>query len=175
MNWLKRNMLALPALVVLLPATVLVVGGYEWWDYFSGRPVIALEPDEESEKPGTVELLGSTFGPAHGTLEAPETFDAPAGSAVLVVELPVDPGDEPYACLTPTLRETETGREWNEGSTRIAVPTMLTTACQGDATEPYVMHLHYLIPETAGESFTIELSVADAHPEFARIPVMFGC
>lgn len=169
MSWFKRNAVALGALVVLIPATVVVVGGYEWWDYFQGRPVIAIEPEASGE---AVTLHGAEFGPAVGVLGDPRTYDAPAETQVLAVTLPVQPGEIGPSCLTPTLREAATGREWNEASVRLTTPAMLMTSCQGkEMTDAYKMELHYLVPDSAEAPFTLELSIAEALPEFARIPV----
>lgn len=171
MKWVKRNTAALIALVVLVPATAIVVGGYEWWDYFSGRPVIAIEPDAQ-RAPGVVTLEGTNFGPALGEVHDAPAFDTPEGTRVVEVRLPIEPGEVGSGCFAPTLRELSTGRQWNEGSLRITGPTMLTTSCQGeDVLDPYELELYYLIPADAQEPLTLDLTVPHVLPEFLRIPV----
>ncbi len=183
----RRNLVALAALVVLVPATVGIVLQQERTETanaFGEFPVTGA-PGEALTVDGVV------LGPAEGTLRGPGTVpsDVPADTRVLVVTLPVDVGAGEGAggstgaegaglgCLSPILREAGgLGRDWTESSFELGYGFFgddeRLTSCPYDDVRRFELTLSYLIPEDATGPFVVDLVWADLLPRLARIPVV---
>ncbi len=163
-----RNGVALAALVVLVPATWLTITTLESESFASplgDRPVTA--------QPGApVEMNGIEIGP--GVARFVEEEAAPEGSRVVFVELPVDPNGSEVRCMSPRLREADgRGREWVESSYELGYGLFgdRLTGCPIEGTEPFTLMLTYLVAADATGPFHVDLTWADALPEFARLTV----
>ncbi len=166
--WIKRNWIALATVAVLLPATALVVGGNEWRDYTSGRPVDPVLPDTA----GQVSLGGSHFSLMDATLMRPQPETLPEGVHAIEVTVHVEPASVGVSCSAPTLVEVSTGREWSEASLRIVGASLSQSLCAGpEITDPYELRALYAVPEDAQGPFAIDVVIAEALPSFARLPL----
>ncbi len=168
-RWWRRNVLSLVALCVLLPVTFGVVAVNEWsrWDVGHPTKPVAVGPGESTE------YDAATIGPA--TAEFVDGDDsAPEGTRIVRASVAVAPGDEPIACITPLLRETEGAqRQWNEASAELdrEYDPDLRTYCDSEGTDQYSLTLEYLVPEDATGPFAIEVAAPAELPHFVRLVV----
>jgi hypothetical protein len=166
-GWWRANALALGALVVLIPAAALAMSWNEWAGIRQGTASepISLAPGESAE------YGGATVGPA--SAEFTDLPLAPQDARVISVTVRIDPGDPAIACAKPVLREVDgaqrqwnarddLGREWDSDHWDF---------CDSEATAPYEMEIDYLVPEDASGPFAVEISSAEALPEFVSAVV----
>ena len=166
--WIKRNWIALATVAVLLPATALVIGGNEWRDYTTGRPVDPIMPDAS----GQISLGDTHFSLLDATLMRPQPETLPEGVRAVEVTVHVEPANDGVSCSAPTLVETSTGREWSEASLRLVGASMPQSLCAGPGiTVPYELRALYAVPEGAQGPFTIDVVIAEELPSFARLPL----
>lgn len=170
-SWLRRNALALVAAAVLVPATALVIGGNEWWEYYAGRETfpVTVESGERAD------FSGATYGPATITevAEEPE-WQLPSGVKVLSAEVPVQPGDEPVRCSTPTLRELSgDGRRWTSAPFPVELPydEDMWGSCDSERSGTYTIVVPFLVPDDVSGALGVDLAVANELPRFLRFVV----
>lgn len=173
-GWWRLNRWSLPALAVLILATIGVIGGNEWNSYFSGRASIPVTVAAG----GSAELAGTTWGPATAhRLDADETasLQPPSATRLLEVTVPVTPGATAVGCQRPVLRETDGAqRQWNDASgtlPRSAVNDQ-PSSCLADATGPYSIVVPFLLPENAEGPFVLDLAVTESLPRFLRLALI---
>lgn len=166
-SWWRKNVVGLAAVAVLLPATFGVIAWQEWGTFNQNRatsPLIA-EPGDE------IDFAGGVIGPAASRFY--DDPDAPKGTRVVRVRVPIDPGDTPFRCATPPLRESNGAeRQWDEASQELrrGFDDDLTF-CSKDAEGPYQLTLEYLVPEDAGGPFYVDIDVVAEWPQFARLVI----
>ncbi len=171
-GWWRTNAAALGVLALVAPATVVVVGGYEWWEYYYlGTPVFATDASDD----GTIDYAGGTFGPARAEIVDPEQrpdLDVPAAGRMVVVTIPVAAGDT-TECTSPVLRETSTDRTWVDSSAQTRWPYDSTTSssCSWDGAGTYELRVPYLIPDDAEGPFSVEFFAVSDLPAYARLVV----
>lgn len=169
-GWWRRNALALGAVAVLLPVGVLVPAGVEWWRWSQSDAVFPTTAAAGER----IDWAGASWGPV--TVED-ETgafaADAPPGTRVLVVEIPVDPVDETPGCTTPVLRELGgAGREWGAALNEVDWRYEQPSSCETGSRAPFTVSVPYLVPDDAIAPFGIELTVPDELPGFLRLEVV---
>ncbi|NYF17013.1 hypothetical protein HDC37_001841 [Microbacterium sp. AK009] len=169
-GWWRRNALPLGAVAILLPVGVLVPTGVEWWRWSQADPVFPTTAAAGE----SVEWAGATWGPATAVDQTSlYAADAPAGTRVLVVEIPVDPGDLSPLCTTPALRELGgAGRQWGEATTEVDWRYERPTSCESGSPVPFTVSVPYLVPDDARGPFGVELTVPDELPGFLRLEVI---
>lgn len=165
-GWWRANAIALSALVLLVPATVLTMSWNEWGGTWPGSTqAIIVNPG------GSAQYAGATVGPA--TAEFTELPLAPHDARVLAVTVRIDPGNPAIRCPQPRLREIDGAqRQWNSrddlgrdwDADRRAF-------CDPDATAPYDLEIDYLVPADASGPFAVELTSVEAVPEFVSAVV----
>jgi len=168
-GWWRRNTIALGAAAVLLPATVLVVGGNEWLGYFSGRPVLAIDANAE----GVVEHAGATWGPVKSAIaENTEGLTVPPGAQVIIAQIRVDPKSKPVTCLAPLLVEQSTGRQWSQMRLELGLPwdSAEPTECVGTSTDSYDIFVPFIVPADAEGPYWVEIDTF-TNPEFVRFTI----
>lgn len=168
-SWWRSNLVALVALVVLVPATATTVGYQEWYQHFGfgARAVTAvMVPDDES-----VERLGATWGPLRGgEVQDLSGLDVPDDTRLLAVAVPVDASAEGIACETPKLVEQSTGREWRPVRLEIGLlsssdePERCLSAESGE----YEMIVPFVVPDDAEGPFWVDVFLYDSGGEFLR-------
>lgn len=167
-GWWRRNALALTAVLVLLPATAATIGLQEWNDYFSGRPSVPVMVESGEQ----IDFADAAWGPVRaGFARDPSSFRVPADAQLVIIEVPVEPGDQEVGCPAPVLVEAGTGRQWRDSSLRIGLSTYRPdepVSCQSNATEPYTIYVPYVVPADASGPFWVELSPVSAVPRFLR-------
>lgn len=176
MSWWKRNALALGVLVLLLPASVVVIAGNEWADYYLYRSTVPVDAQED----GTVDLGSATWGPVRA-VEITDTsaYTVPDGVKLIAVAVPVTPsGIITPSCMSPQLVEQSTGRQWNEMRSQLGIPysvdeqSACRVATEGDpALEPYELILAFGVPDDAEGPFWVEVSPARSVPRLARFSI----
>lgn len=175
MSWWRRNAVALGALVVLVPASLVVIAGNEWADYYLYRSTVPVDAQVD----GTIELGNATWGPVR-SVEITDTVDytVPDGVKVIAVAVPVDPGDEAPSCMAPQLVEQSTGRQWNEMRLELGIPYSLeeSASCvvptdDDPALDPYELILAFGVPDDAEGPFWVEVSPAESMPRLARFSI----
>jgi len=169
-RWWRRNAAALVAVAVLLPTTAAVIGAGEWWGANQGRPSIPTTIEARE----TGDFAGATWGPVRiGTPSADALADAPEGTRVIVVEVPVDPHGTTVSCGIPLLRETGGAqRRWNDALTDLDAGSRNPSQCPSDATAPFTIEVPYLVPSDAVGPFGLELTLGDQLPRYLllRLP-----
>lgn len=170
-SWLRRNAMALVATAVLVPATALVIGGSEWWGYYSGRDVFPVTVASGE----SAEFSGATYGPATITETAEDLeWELPQGTKVLSVEVPVQPGEEPAVCSQPSLRELSgDGRRWTKAPFPIELPYDDDTwgLCDSERSGTYIIAVPFLVPDDVSGPLAVDLAVEDELPRFLRFVV----
>ncbi|MGN7861880.1 hypothetical protein ACTJI8_14965 [Microbacterium sp. 22303] len=178
-GWWRSNALALCALVMLLPATVLGVGWWQWKHAFpdSGQPVWSVEPGAS----GTAELRGATWGPVQAK-EITDTggLDMPKDAKLILVGIPVTPtSDDAPGCWSPKLVQQSTGRVWLSERTELGLlwnkdepDTCVTSPDDGKKrVGPYKLILPYVVPTDTEGPFWVDLQPFHANAEFVRFSV----
>lgn len=167
-GWWRTNAAALVAIAVLVPVTVGAIAVNEWSSYDLGHATkpIHVEPGESAR------YDGARIGPA--SAEFTDAPGAPGGTRVVSATVLVTPGDEPISCVSPVLREAGgAGRQWSEASFALEreYDPALKTSCDSDLPIRYSLTLEYLVPEDATGPFVIELSAADAYPQYVSLRI----
>lgn len=175
MSWWRRNALALGALVILVPASVVVIAGNEWADYYLYRSTVPVDPQED----GTVELANATWGPVRSA-EITDTseYTVPEGVRVIAVAVPVEPGKDAPSCMAPQLVEQSTGRQWNEMRSALGIPYSIeesascAVATEDDpVVDPYELIVAFGVPDDAEGPFWVEVSPVESLPRLARFSI----
>lgn len=154
-GWWRSNAVALVVLALLLPATVLGTGWWQWKYAFpdSGRPLWAVD----ATKSGTVDLAKSTWGPVKSKALTDTTgLDVPKDARVILVGVDVTPHDDKgTSCNQPKLVEQRTGREWGTVRSELGVlynsdePETCVTFTDEEQAEPYRLVLPFVVPDDA--------------------------
>lgn len=178
-GWWRRNALALTLLAVLLPATVLGIGWWQWKYTFpdSGQPVWAVEPGAS----GTVELQGATWGPVQAKeITDTKDLDMPKGAKLILVGVLVTPkSDKAPGCWEPMLVQKSTGHNWRSARTELGLlwndeepETCVTSPDDGKKrVEPYKLILPYVVPEDVEGPFWVDVKPLYAGSDFVRFSV----
>ncbi|GAA5146766.1 hypothetical protein GCM10025768_05810 [Microbacterium pseudoresistens] len=169
-GWWRRNAIGLAAVAVLAPATALAVGGYEWYDYFSGRPAAPVVAEDDGE----LSLGGATWGPVRSTvLDDTTGMTLPADARVIIAAVPVAPDADAASCERPRLVEQATGRQWEEARFDLGIPSSSDepSSCGGQGPGPFTLYVAYVVPDDATGPFWLDVPTIDAYPSFARFPI----
>ncbi len=166
--WWRRNGIALLVLAVLVPVGGIGISQHERTALAgSGSDAVTAGPS------GSVDVAGITVGPA--TAEFERMDSAPRGTRVVTVHLPVDTHGDDMSCLSPVLRETDgLQRTWRESALELGLDSFdaaRPTSCPADAGRWFTLVTSYLVPADATGPFHVDLTWADALPEFARLRV----
>jgi hypothetical protein len=168
-GWWRRNLTALIAVAVLVPATALVLGGNEWWFMYQGRAALPVTA-ASGERPA---FGDAQWGPASVREVTDPDLDIPPGTKILLVEVPVDPEDGPLSCTVEGLRElTGAGRQWDANSTGFFWDDPRPTSCDPEAAGASAFAVPFLVPDDATGPFGLELSVVDELPRYLRLTVV---
>lgn len=166
--WWRRNGIALLVLAVLVPVGGIGIAQHER-TALSGSGEVPV-PASAS---GGVDLAGITVGPARAEFDS--VANAPTGTRVVTVHLPIDTHGDDMSCLSPLLRETEgLQRTWRESALELGLDSFdaeRPTSCPMDAGRWFTLVTSYLVPVDATGPFYVDLTWADALPEFARLRV----
>jgi hypothetical protein len=165
-GWWRRNVVALVALVILLPVTVGVIALNEWSQFDQGHPTkpISVDPGDD------VIYGGARIGPAKS--EFTDNVLAPADTRVVHAVLLVTPGAGPISCSLPTLREAGGAqRQWAEASADLDIPydPESHTVCDSDLPIRYSLTVDYLVPDDAVGPFVLEFTVAEEVPRYLQL------
>lgn len=171
-SWWRSNLLALVALVVLVPATALGIGGYEWHQFygFGARPYVPVQV----EATHTAKLAGATWGPIRSVeVKDLSGLDVPSGTRLIAAAIPVDAGSTGVTCARPTLTHQESGREWNLVRSEIGVETNLDEPefCSPADTGKYELIAPFLIPDDVEGPFWVDVWPQDAGGSFLRFEI----
>lgn len=165
-GWWRTNAVWLVTIVVLVPVTVGAIAVNEWSSFDLGHATKPISVDPGDSAP----YDGARIGPA--SAEFTDAPGAPGGTRVVSATVLVTPGDEPISCVSPVLREARGGgRQWSEASSDLdrEYDPALKMSCDPDLPIRYSMTLEYLVPEDATGPFVIELSAADAYPQYVSL------
>ncbi|KJL36465.1 hypothetical protein [Microbacterium azadirachtae] len=176
-GWWRSNALALGLVTVLLPATVLGIGWWQWKYAYpdSGQPIWAVEPGAS----GTVDLQEATWGPVRAK-EVSDTkgLDMPRNAKLILVGVKVTPtADKGPGCWAPKLVEKSTGRVWLSARTELGLlwddeePEDCVPTLEGEKAEPYELVLPYVVPDDVRGPFWVEVEPLFAESRFVRFSV----
>jgi hypothetical protein len=169
-GWLRRNRGALIAAGTLALLTTIVVGGNEWWRIAQNQEIVPISAAAEQ----SIEFGGVRYGPASAS-ELVDAADAgaPEGTRVVIVEVPVDPGDIAARCPVRTaLHELGgAGRTWTSSPSDVDWYPDGPSLCGTDEPGPFVGTAWFLVPDDAAGPFGLELSLADQLPRYLRLAV----
>ncbi|WP_449409081.1 hypothetical protein [Microbacterium maritypicum] len=170
-TWWRRNLLALVAVAVLLPATAAVIGWQGWRQFFAfdARPVtpVLVAPDD------TVDLVGATWGPIRGgELDDLAGLDVPPGATVIAVAVPVDAPDG-VACDAPVLTEQATGRSWTpvRGEIGLDYSPDEPASCLASDTGSYELIVPFVVPDDVEGPFWVDVRPSGSAGAFVRFPL----
>jgi hypothetical protein len=184
MTWWRRNLIALLALVVLVPATVFVSSGLSFLDFRSNNPVpVEVKPGARLTEFGrTWSVRVAKEFPSTGTNGIPK------GSALVAAVIGMTPGataaDHPIACGDVELRapgSESRERSWPvldrsvaEGyEYRFAGTTV--TDCPTGATKPALFEVVFLTPVDTIEGSGVVLRLSEhRRPVLIRLDLHQG-
>ncbi|WP_216364026.1 hypothetical protein [Subtercola boreus] len=174
---MRRNGIALGAVVVLVPLTLGVTFSNEWVAYYANRPSqpVAVAAASTADFAGTGWAVESSRRIAADSAEGVEA-GLPSGSQLVVVTVDVTPrelsgeGKSPYC----TLRLEEQGRgelarTWGD-ATFDAIdyrePEGVESGCNTDLATPYRMEAKFVIPGDVQTTLALRLEVVDELPRY---------
>lgn len=174
-GWWRRNRGALLALGILVPVTVGVFCGWEWWKTASGQPTFAVTAQQGE----SIDLGGVTFGPARVTKTTIADTEIPAGTKILAVRVPVDRHGGVTGCQVYALRELD-GRERVFEADTALVPWDYNryTLCPMDPEAelfpagPFSIDVPFIVPDDVDGPLGVELLIVDELPRYARLVVV---
>lgn len=171
-SWWRRNRLALIAVAILLPATVVAVGGQNWRLIyaFDARPVHPIVVEEKD----SAELAGAAFGPVRsGVIEDLSGLDVPEGAKLIVAGIPVDSGAEGVSCRQPTLTHQASGRQWTLMRSEIGADYNAEEPeyCSSEETGSYELIAPFVVPEDLEGPFWVDVWPQDAGGTFLRFSI----
>ncbi|MCS5713594.1 hypothetical protein NVV95_03380 [Herbiconiux sp. CPCC 205716] len=174
-GWLKRNAIALVAVVVLVPASLFVTFSSDWLSYWSQR----------ASSPVTVERGADVgFGGAEWRVtevqrirstELPADAGAPPGTDVVVVSVAVSPeGATAPSCLMD-LEETRSGapsRTWSPDTgtgVDLGFDLDVPLYCDSEQTGDYTLEAVFVVPADAGDQLRLNVEVVDELPRYLSL------
>lgn len=173
-GWWRRNRRAVIAVIILLPLTAGVAGGWEWWKRSQGRPTFAVV----APAGGTVDFGGITFGPATAQEIAVPDVDLPEDSTIIAVDVEIDRHGATTACSTPVLRELGgEGRLWEADMSKVGWDSDYDTLCPSDPRQesfprgPFSIDVPFVIPDDVVGDLGVEFLVVDELPSYVRLVV----
>lgn len=173
-GWWRRNRVALVALVVLLPLTAGVVGGWEWWKRAQGDTVFPVTAAAGE----TVELAGISFGPAAAREISIPGEELPPGTKVVSVSVTVDRDGGATPCSRPLLHELHgEGRTWGDDATTVTWESAGFAFCPSDPEDesfpdgPFTIEVPYVVPDDVAGPLAVEFTVANELPRYVRLVV----
>jgi hypothetical protein len=183
-GWLKRNAIALGAIVVLIPATVGLTFSAQWLGYFASRP---SQPQVVAVHQST-EYGNSTWTVTDSTRIEADTDEGraaqlPAGTSLIVVHLTTDPirvdkdGLSAYCSIELNELDGDTiTRTWNTGQYQpIEYDDGGEVGCNTDYQSEYAFETYFVVPSDAGTDGTdgtdlaLGLATADELPNYLRL------
>lgn len=173
--WWRRNRRSLLAVVVLVPLTVGVAGGWEFWKQVQGRPTFAVTADAGT----TIDFDGITFGPATAEQITVPDVELPPGTKVVAVSVPVDRHGASTACSIPVLRELGgQGRLWEADHQILRWDWRLHTFCPADPEAdsfpdgPFTIDVPFIVPDDVTGKLGVEFTLVDELPRYVRLVVV---
>lgn len=179
-GWLRRNAVALTAVVVLVPVTLGVTFSNDWVAYYSTRPSQPVEVDAGSaaDFAGTGWRVEGTERIAGGSAEA-LAADLPGGSDLVVVTVAVTPreldeeGASPF-CEVRLEEQSggETARSWGDATfdpIDFEGADDAESGCTTDLTAPYRFEALFVIPSSVDSALALHLEVGDELPRYLSL------
>lgn len=178
--WLRSNWIGLVAVAVLLPATVGITFANEWNAYFGERPSAPVDVAS-----GDTAVFAGSGWAVQGSERIPasspegEEIGLPAGSALVVVTLRVDPGEQGGEGESPRcivrLEELDGGsarRSWGDAASEpisFAGTEGTEPICTASNVDPYLVETAFVVPSGVGDDLALSVAVAGELPEFLRL------
>lgn len=171
-SWWRRNALALVALAVFVPATVLAIG-WQGWHEFYGYGTRPYQPILVEE--GEAEFVGATFGPVRsGEIDDLSGLDVPEGATLLAAAVPVDAGSEGVSCEVVLVHQA-TGREWMSARTEIGLLSDVDEPerCNTADTGRYEVIVPFVLPDDVDGPFWLDVRSPgdESAGSFLRFPI----
>ncbi|CAL4860290.1 hypothetical protein MMM2322_01969 [Microbacterium sp. MM2322] len=174
-GWWQSNRRALLALIVLVPVTVGVFTGWEWWKVAGYAPTFPTV----AEQGGSTDFAGITFGPATATEVSLPDEDLPEGTKILWVRVPLDRHGAATGCLVNGLRELSgQGRFWEQDSATVTWDSRRYTFCPTDRAAdlfpkgPFQIDVPFIVPDDVEGPLGVELVIPDEFPGYVRLVVV---
>ncbi|MBF4573114.1 hypothetical protein ITJ64_11350 [Herbiconiux sp. VKM Ac-1786] len=177
-GWLRRNGIALGAVVVLVPTSLFVTFSSDWLGYWGQRatsPVVV-------ERGADVDFGGAGWRVTEvqriRSTELPPEAEAPAGTDAVVVSLEVSPEGpaSPGAPASPgcllDLVESRDGapeRSWSSdtgGGVDLDIDLDVPRGCDSERTGEYTMRAVFVVPSDAGDALQLHVEVGDQLPRY---------
>jgi hypothetical protein len=175
-TWWRRNRVAVYVVALLLPITLLGVGGWDWWSANFGRPVVPVSAADGEE----IEFGGITWGPAVANVLTPSAdANVPPGAKLLEVDIPVDRHGEDTACVIGALKELSGAeREWSADTGDANWDYRKHTFCPTDPASdsypagPFRIEVPFILPADATGPFVLDVVLQDELPRVLRLEVV---
>ncbi len=173
MSWFRRNLVALVAVAVLLPATLAVTFWNDWvgyWDQRASVPTV-VELGAEAQYGGAAWEV-TDVRTAEPSSEFGRSIGLPADTRFVSVLLEVTPEQSSPGCQF-TLRE-ESGRQrtWNTAdlSPLDYYPQGDDSAfCDSERTDPYRIEVYFVVPVDVSEELVLTIEVGESLPSYLRM------
>ncbi|PPF78932.1 hypothetical protein C5B96_13955 [Subtercola sp. Z020] len=179
-GWLRRNGLALAAVVVLVPLTVGITFSNEWISYYAERPSqpVVVGAGAAADFAGTGWRIEGSRRIAADSAEGADA-SLPAGSQLVVVTVGVTPrelddeGTSPFCEVR--LQEAgggELARSWGDASFEpidYRVSEEAETACTSELTTPYRFEALFVIPAEVDTALVLRLEVVEELPRYLAL------
>jgi hypothetical protein len=178
-GWLRRNWIALAAVVVLVPATLALTFSAEWGRYYAERPIepVVVERGEPADFAGTGWRVADVRRVAADSAPGVEA-GAPAGTDLVLVTIAVKPRELDAEGRSPgcgvqlaELRGDDVVRTWKDANYSVDhVPAHgVETICTPDLTAGYRFETVFVVPRDTGDELVVDLELVNELPRFLRL------
>lgn len=178
-SWLRKNAIALAAVVVLAPTTIGVTVANDWGSYLSERPSQPVEVAADHS---------ARFAGAGWRVESVERFgvasdegveaELPTGTQLVAVTVQVSPkqlddGGRSAGCTVRLLEDPRSGtdqpRSWGaEGFSPLSsdFTNGIESGCNPQLDTDYRFTSYFILPEDVDDDLALQVQVADELPRF---------
>jgi len=179
-TWIRRNAVALVAVVVLAPATIAITFASEWGSYFQSRASqpITVAADESATFAGTQWRINNTRRIPASSAEGLEA-GLPSGSDLVVVTVEVRPGDltddgqSPFCVVRlDELDGTRVARTWNDAifsAIQYRGGSDVESSCVSDLVDPYRFEAIFVVPDDTDGDLALQLEVTAELPQYLHL------
>jgi hypothetical protein len=176
-GWLRRNGIALGAVVVLVPASLFVTFSSDWLSYWQQRASspVAVERGADVGFGGAEWRVTEVQRIRSADLAA--DAGAPPGTDALVVSVTVSPdGATAPSCLL-TLEETREGappRSWSADTGAgidldLGLGLDVPLSCDPEQTGEYTLEAVFVVPADTGDALRLNIEVIDELPRYLSV------
>jgi hypothetical protein len=174
-GWLRRNAIALGAVVVLVPASLFVTFSSDWLSYWQQRASSPVAVERGADVGfGGAEWRVTEVRRIRST-ELPADAGAPPGTDAVVVSVAVSPGEATAPGCLLTLEETREGaapRSWSADTGAdidLGLGLDVPLSCDPEQTGDYTLQAVFVVPADTGDALRLNVEVVDELPRYLSV------